>query len=255
MKHTRNTLRQTTDGKSERRRYIRFGINLFGIMVLFGITWVLAAFTIRGASLFFQILFAVFNSLQGFFIFFFFCVLSSDVRQQWKQLVTCGRYVKGKPAYSTSGNRNFNADQLRSGANRSDPNTGSSGLTSSQYASESAIELSEFPSSSVMEEEHTLHAIQPRTRQRPTATHANVMEEERTLHAMQPHARQRPTATHANVMEEERTLHAMQPHARQRPTATHANVIFENPSANVMKDSGPAYPRDDYESMQLSVKF
>ena len=207
MKHTRNTLRKTTDGKSERRRYIRFGINLFGIMVLFGITWVLAAFTIRGASLAFQILFAVFNSLQGFFIFFFFCVLSSDVRQQWKQLVTCGRYVKGKPAYSTSGNRNYNADQPRSGANRSDPNTGSTGLTSSQYASESAIELSEFPTSSVMEEERTLHAIQPR------------------------------------------------PRAYQRPTATHANVVFENPSANVMKDRGPAYPRDDYESMQLSVKF
>ena len=181
MKHTRNTLRKTTDTKSERRRYIRFGINLFGIMILFGITWALGAFTISGASLVFQILFAVFNSLQGFFIFFFFCVLSSDVRQQWKQLVTCGRYSKGKPAYSTGANRSHNADQLRSGPNRSNPNTVSSGLTSSQYASESAIELSEIPSSSVVEEEH---AFRPHAHQQPTATHANVVLENRSANAM-----------------------------------------------------------------------
>ena len=173
VNHNRNKLGKTTDVKSERRRYMRFAINLFGIMVLFGITWILAAFTIRGASLTFQILFAVFNSLQGFFIFIFFCVLSSDVRQQWLQMVTCGRYVKRKPAYSTGGNKAYNAGQLRSGENQSGLSTGSSAVTSSQYASDS-MELSEIPSSRVMAEENTVHAIRPRAHQPPTGSHANV---------------------------------------------------------------------------------
>ena len=58
-------------------------ISIFGIMFLFGMSWVFGALTISDASLVFQYLFAIFTSLQGFFIFFFFCVLDKEARELW----------------------------------------------------------------------------------------------------------------------------------------------------------------------------
>jgi len=78
---------------------IRLLISIMGVMVLFGLTWVLAALTISEASLVFQILFAVFNSLQGFFIFLFFCVFSKDARDFWRLLLSCGHYKSGSSSY------------------------------------------------------------------------------------------------------------------------------------------------------------
>ena len=113
IKHTRNKLGKTAkDAKAQRKSNIRLAISLFGIMVLFGLTWILAAFTISEASLTFQILFAVSNSLQGFFIFVFFCVLSSDVRQLWLEKLTCGCYVQGKSSYPSGGKRGYRTGQL-----------------------------------------------------------------------------------------------------------------------------------------------
>ena len=56
-------------------------------MVLFGLTWVFAAFTVNDASIAFQFLFAIFNSLQGFFIFLFYCVVSRDARMLWVSVI------------------------------------------------------------------------------------------------------------------------------------------------------------------------
>ena len=53
--------------------------------VLTGGTWILGVFAIGELTLTFQILFTIFNSLQGFFIFMFYCALSSDVRKEWIQ--------------------------------------------------------------------------------------------------------------------------------------------------------------------------
>ena len=105
IKHTRNKLGKTVTDKQQRKTNIRLAISLFGVMILFDLTWVLGAFTISEASLTFQILFAVFNSLQGFFIFIFFCVLSPDVRQLWLQTITCGRYVASKPSSYSGGKK------------------------------------------------------------------------------------------------------------------------------------------------------
>ena len=58
-------------------------------MTLLGLTWVLSVFTSVGAStnpdasFALQFLFVLFNSLQGFFLFFFFVILSSDARTAW----------------------------------------------------------------------------------------------------------------------------------------------------------------------------
>ncbi len=58
---------------------------------MFGLSWLFGALTIAEASIVFQWLFVIFNSLQGFFLFIFFCVIGKDARDEWIQLFTCGR--------------------------------------------------------------------------------------------------------------------------------------------------------------------
>lgn len=173
IKHNRKKIGKAADTKTQRKSNIRLTISMFGIMFLFGLTWVLAAFTINGASLIFQILFAVFNSMQGFFIFIFFCVLSSDVRQLWSEIV-CGRYAK--QSTSSTGDKGYSSGQHRSEANKI-PKTASSGLSStgpSEHYTSNSIELSEIPSSTVFDNINnsqgysTAHAI---PYQPPTSSH------------------------------------------------------------------------------------
>ena len=52
------------------------------IMVLLGLTWLFGIFAIDGAKLVFQWLFCIFNALQGFFIFLFYCVLNAGTRKR-----------------------------------------------------------------------------------------------------------------------------------------------------------------------------
>jgi len=58
------------------------------VMILLGLTWAFAFFAIGGANIAFQYLFAVFNSLQGLFIFIFYCASRKDVQQAWKEMLT-----------------------------------------------------------------------------------------------------------------------------------------------------------------------
>ena len=69
---------------------IKMLISYFGILILFGLTWLFAVFTFitePNISFIIQFFFAFFNTFQGFFIFFFFIVLSSDSRNAWKSLL------------------------------------------------------------------------------------------------------------------------------------------------------------------------
>ncbi|XP_064210091.1 adhesion G-protein coupled receptor D1 isoform X1 [Anguilla rostrata] len=54
------------------------------LLPILGISWVFGVLAINDHSLLFQYLFAVFNSLQGFFIFLFHCLLNSEVRAAFK---------------------------------------------------------------------------------------------------------------------------------------------------------------------------
>jgi len=69
-----------------------------GVMALFGLTWLFGAFTVSGASVVFQTLFAIFNSLQGFFIFLFFCVFGREGRELWLKALCCGKKIPGVTA-------------------------------------------------------------------------------------------------------------------------------------------------------------
>ena len=54
------------------------------ISVYLGLTWISGLLAIRDAKLFFQYLFCIFNSMQGFLIFLFYCVLSTEVRAKYR---------------------------------------------------------------------------------------------------------------------------------------------------------------------------
>ena len=75
---------------------VKMLLSFTGIMFLFGMTWIFGIFTFisePGVSYALQFLFAFFNAFQGFFIFLFFVVLSSDSRAAWKSLL-CPCLVK-----------------------------------------------------------------------------------------------------------------------------------------------------------------
>ncbi|MEE6468682.1 hypothetical protein FKM82_008350 [Ascaphus truei] len=62
-----------------------------GITFLLGITWGLAFFTWGPGNIAIVYLFTIFNTLQGFFIFIFYCVAKENVRQQWRRYLCCGK--------------------------------------------------------------------------------------------------------------------------------------------------------------------
>lgn len=60
------------------------------IMILLGLTWVFGALAIGDAKLVFEYLFCIFNALQGFFIFVFYCARQPEVRKQWRMMCRRG---------------------------------------------------------------------------------------------------------------------------------------------------------------------
>ena len=66
----------------------------FVIIVLVGLTWIFGILAIGEAKLAFQWLFCIFNTLQGFFIFLFFCVPHTGIRQQLRK---CFQKMKSNP--------------------------------------------------------------------------------------------------------------------------------------------------------------
>jgi len=74
----------------------------FSCNLLLGTTWIFAVLAVGDATLVFQWLFCIFNSLQGFFIFVFYVARSNDVRNTWRRCVGL-KVVKN--VYSTSRSR------------------------------------------------------------------------------------------------------------------------------------------------------
>ena len=96
IKHTWNAHRNTKE-QMNIKTAIRLLVSIASVMFLFGLTWLIGAFTVVGfgdaqASAAFQVLFVILNAFQGFFIFLFFCVFSRDARDAWLEFLSCGRY-------------------------------------------------------------------------------------------------------------------------------------------------------------------
>ncbi|KAF7670279.1 hypothetical protein LDENG_00299810 [Lucifuga dentata] len=62
-----------------------------GITLLLGLTWGFAFFAWGPVNLPFMYLFSIFNCLQGFFIFVFYCAVKEKVRRQWRMYLCCGK--------------------------------------------------------------------------------------------------------------------------------------------------------------------
>ncbi|XP_030852439.1 adhesion G-protein coupled receptor G2-like [Strongylocentrotus purpuratus] len=75
--------------------------NAVAISVLLGLTWLFGFLAIGGARVVFNILFLVLNSLQGFLVFFMFCVRQKEVREQWVRWIHCN-FAEVKPGQRRS---------------------------------------------------------------------------------------------------------------------------------------------------------
>jgi len=58
----------------------------FACSILLGLTWIFALLAIGDLRYTFQLLFTIFNSLQGGFIFVFYTFMNKDVRSAWKSI-------------------------------------------------------------------------------------------------------------------------------------------------------------------------
>ena len=95
IKHTRKKLAKDSKKKKEvTQGTIKAIISVFSVMLMFGLSWLFGALSIDRASLFFQWPFLIFNTLQGFFLFIFFCVIGNDAREEWLNLLSCYRRKK-----------------------------------------------------------------------------------------------------------------------------------------------------------------
>ena len=99
----RKKVGQTISDKEAGKQAITRAVNAIAISLLLGLTWIFGFLTIidnRQSSLAFQVLFCLFNSLQGFFLFLLFCVRSEEVRNVWKGWFAFGKSRKSD--FSTS---------------------------------------------------------------------------------------------------------------------------------------------------------
>ncbi|XP_051870895.1 adhesion G-protein coupled receptor G2-like isoform X22 [Pristis pectinata] len=62
-----------------------------GLTFLLGITWGFAFFAWAPVNIPFMYLFAIFNTLQGAFIFIFHCLAKENVQKQWRRYLCCGK--------------------------------------------------------------------------------------------------------------------------------------------------------------------
>ncbi|XP_048457035.1 adhesion G-protein coupled receptor G6 isoform X1 [Rhincodon typus] len=85
----RNGKKSNRNMREEILRNLRSVISL---TFLLGMTWGFAFFAWGPVNLAFMYLFAIFNSLQGFFIFMFHCALKENVQKQWRRYLCCGKF-------------------------------------------------------------------------------------------------------------------------------------------------------------------
>ena len=139
VRHTKGQMERSNEGFKPKTIF-RLILGISGIMFLFGLTWLFAAFTFTIAGndalrITFQALFTVFASFQGFFIFLFFCVLNKEARESWRELLSCGRY-KSKLLHPSQ-YKNIISTGFGAAANKPKTSTSSETLTSAYSTSAS----------------------------------------------------------------------------------------------------------------------
>ncbi|KAG7518985.1 adhesion G-protein coupled receptor G4-like isoform X1 [Solea senegalensis] len=62
------------------------------LTVLLGLTWIMGFFSFGPGRVVMMYLFSIFNTLQGFFVFVFHCLMKENVRKQWRIHLCCGPF-------------------------------------------------------------------------------------------------------------------------------------------------------------------
>ncbi|CAH6780188.1 Adgrg2 [Phodopus roborovskii] len=91
---------------AQRKTSIQDLRSIAGLTFLLGITWGFAFFAWGPVNVTFMYLFAVFNTLQGFFIFIFYCAAKENVRKQWRRYICCGKLRLAENSGNASTERN-----------------------------------------------------------------------------------------------------------------------------------------------------
>eukprot|EP00073_Rattus_norvegicus_P054968 XP_017457418.1 PREDICTED: adhesion G-protein coupled receptor G2 isoform X8 [Rattus norvegicus] len=91
---------------AQRKTSIQDLRSIAGLTFLLGITWGFAFFAWGPVNLTFMYLFAIFNTLQGFFIFIFYCAAKENVRKQWRRYLCCGKLRLAENSGNASTERN-----------------------------------------------------------------------------------------------------------------------------------------------------
>ena len=71
-------------------------------ILLFGSTWIFGFLVVSNDIIAFQYIFCVLNSLQGFFVFLFYCVRNQNVRKAWSEKFGIKKLGSGSSAESSS---------------------------------------------------------------------------------------------------------------------------------------------------------
>ena len=104
LKHTKKKLASAKDEKNHKKVAVgtfKTLISIISVMLMFGLSWLFGALTVSAAAPVFQWPFVILNTLQGFLLFLFFCVIGKDARDEWKKLLTCNRYKGAKKSTAT----------------------------------------------------------------------------------------------------------------------------------------------------------
>lgn len=114
IRHTKDTaerMKQTITNK----QILRIMFSISGVLFLFGLTWLFFIFTfsVSGLRETFQILFTVFNSLQGFFVFAF--ILFTEGFGYWKKAFQSCKKDKSKSSQPSAPGTNNIICTIKSG--------------------------------------------------------------------------------------------------------------------------------------------
>ncbi|KAG5285095.1 hypothetical protein AALO_G00034030 [Alosa alosa] len=117
-------IKQNNPQNVQHRSHLQDARSIAGLTVLLGLTWGFAFFAWGPVNLAFMYLFAIFNTLQGFFIFVFHCAVKENVRRQWRTYLCCGKMRLAENSdWSRTATQNKNKKSYISGSQNSSSST------------------------------------------------------------------------------------------------------------------------------------
>ncbi|XP_054618348.1 adhesion G-protein coupled receptor G6 isoform X2 [Dunckerocampus dactyliophorus] len=127
-----------------REEVVRNLRSVVSLTFLLGMTWAFALFAWGPVSLIFVYLFAIFNSLQGLFIFFFHCALKENVQKQWRRSLCCARFRLADNSDWSKTATNNNTKKATSEQAVQSLSSGSFGASATNWTSKAKVTLKPF---------------------------------------------------------------------------------------------------------------